>query len=102
MRCRVTTLTDCGVSRSDKVRPVAADVAGVVYDPVPSVMAGSELPVTVTGARLVTPPSRDRMMLSPCQRYATPVPCSRLRNASSGGRLPRRPRAFRPATTSGA
>ncbi|MBB1596446.1 hypothetical protein [Achromobacter sp. UMC46] len=36
--------------------------------------------------RLATPPSRDRMMLSPCQRYATPVPCSRLRSASSDAR----------------
>ncbi|CUJ14161.1 Uncharacterised protein [Achromobacter xylosoxidans] len=68
MRWRVTTVSDCGVSRSDNDNPVAAAVAGVVYEPVPSVTAGSPAPSTVTGARLATSPSRVRTMLSPCQR----------------------------------
>ena len=37
MRWRVITVTDCGVSRADSVRPVLARLDGVTYRPVPSV-----------------------------------------------------------------
>ncbi|MOA57885.1 hypothetical protein D3C78_1821630 [compost metagenome] len=55
MRWRVTTLTDCGVSRGESFSPVAAAVTGVMYDPVPSVV--SPVPVTVTLSSIVTPPA---------------------------------------------
>src|SRR5690606_41256826 len=47
MRARVITVTDCGVSRSDMVRPVAELLAPVVYDCVPSVVLSRPLARTL-------------------------------------------------------
>src|SRR5687768_2715802 len=41
MRSRVMIETDCGVSRSERLRPVAVEVESVVYEPVPSLACGS-------------------------------------------------------------
>jgi len=43
----VTTLIDCGVSRSERFIRVAVVVLPVVYDPESSVMAPSPEPVTL-------------------------------------------------------
>ena len=46
MRSRVMTLTDCGVSRIDRSRPVAVRLERAVYEP------SAALPVTVTVGRV--------------------------------------------------
>lgn len=57
MRCRVTTVTDCGVSRNVSGSPVLAAVARGVYEPVPSVVVLSALPITCTDCKVATPSS---------------------------------------------
>ncbi|GIZ54026.1 hypothetical protein NCCP691_40400 [Noviherbaspirillum aridicola] len=42
------TDTDCGVSRSDMLMPVAVAAEPAVYEPDPSVFAGRPPPLTVT------------------------------------------------------
>ncbi|MNF82784.1 hypothetical protein D3C84_650950 [compost metagenome] len=55
MRCWVTTLTDCGVSRSDMLNGVAVRAAAVVYEFVSSVTAlrsRTAVSVTAIGAKV--------------------------------------------------
>jgi hypothetical protein len=49
MRSRVITVSDCGVSRNERLSPTAAVTGpGVVSDPVPSVTPASSVPTTLT------------------------------------------------------
>lgn len=59
IRCRVMTLTDCGISRS-RVGPLEpAEASGLAKEPVPSVVAGARgaCPSIVTGSSWITSPS---------------------------------------------
>ncbi|MNT93348.1 hypothetical protein D3C72_2348020 [compost metagenome] len=52
---RVTTDTDCGISLSVCV-PLPSVTALLVYESVPSLVAGVAAPMTVTASSCVTPP----------------------------------------------
>ncbi|MNY28587.1 hypothetical protein D3C86_1625710 [compost metagenome] len=84
MRWRVTTVTDCGVSRGDRFKRVALLVMGTTY--VPDVSVGGDMPATMTGASVVvdTPTTRRRVNVpSPAWAGSRPLSASATRNAAS-------------------
>ncbi|MCY1534801.1 hypothetical protein D9M68_701830 [compost metagenome] len=101
---RPMTLTDCGVSRSDRSMRVAPAAARVVYEPVPSVVPSvAACAATVTAGSVDAPAVLWRWMVTrvgPLRTATRPLPASRRSSACWKLRRPDTAGAARPETTS--